>query len=223
MRIRAKFTKLGYLRLLGHLDLMKLLQRAAKRSGVHLVYSQGFNPTPRLSIGNPLPLGVSSQAEYLEIETVESWEPAELLEQINLQLPEGIQLLDAVPVSGAQPKMQFSEYEIRIPQELLTLQEAMKSAAELLHCDHFEILREKRNKKTKRKEQIPIDIRPLLYQLRVEQVEDFVVLRFIGASGEAGNLRCDMLLQAFAKLLGRCIPVEGVYFHRSGQYDQILI
>ena len=59
------------MRFLGHLDLTRMLLRTLRRAGVPLVYSQGFNPKPKVSFGPALSLGVVSEAEYMDFE---SWD-----------------------------------------------------------------------------------------------------------------------------------------------------
>src|SRR5208283_1813745 len=56
VKLRFAFTKLGDLRFVGHLDLLNLLIRAARRAGLELSYSQGFNPAPKLSLACALPI-----------------------------------------------------------------------------------------------------------------------------------------------------------------------
>jgi radical SAM family uncharacterized protein/radical SAM-linked protein len=89
-RYRTRFTKLGPLRFLGHLDLTRLVLRAFRRAGIALVYSQGFNPKPKVSFGPALPVGLSSRAEYADFESYDRLEPEEALERINRVLPAGV-------------------------------------------------------------------------------------------------------------------------------------
>jgi radical SAM family uncharacterized protein/radical SAM-linked protein len=94
-RYRGRFTKVGRLRFLGHLDLMRLLLRGLRRAGLPLVYSAGFNPKPRVGFGPALAVGISSEAEYLDFETHTRVSPSELPERINRALPSGVRF-DAV-------------------------------------------------------------------------------------------------------------------------------
>jgi radical SAM-linked protein len=94
-RYRGRFTKLGRLRFLGHLDLMRLLLRGLRRAGLPLVYSAGFNPKPRVGFGPALAVGISSESEYLDFETHTRMSPSDLLERINRVLPAGVRF-DAV-------------------------------------------------------------------------------------------------------------------------------
>jgi radical SAM-linked protein len=92
-RYRARFTKGGRLRFLGHLDLLRLLLRGLRRAGLPLVYSRGFNPKPRVGLGPALAVGVSSEAEYIDFEVLEPTDPRGLPEQINAAMPAGVRFL----------------------------------------------------------------------------------------------------------------------------------
>jgi radical SAM family uncharacterized protein/radical SAM-linked protein len=89
-RYRGRFTKKGRLRFLSHLDLYRLLLRALRRGGVPLVYSQGFNPKPRVAFGPALSVGVASEGEYLDFDSHERLEPEATIARINDALPRGV-------------------------------------------------------------------------------------------------------------------------------------
>ena len=65
---RVLFEKKGNAVWISHLDLMRLFQRAFKRSGLALTHTQGFNPRPSVSIALPLSVGVESSCELLDFE-----------------------------------------------------------------------------------------------------------------------------------------------------------
>ena len=89
-RYRGRFVKVGRMRYLGHLDLTRLLLRGLRRAGLPLVYSQGFNPKPRVGFSPALAVGVASEGEYLDFETHERHESGDLLQRINRTLPAGV-------------------------------------------------------------------------------------------------------------------------------------
>ena len=66
-RLRVRFSRGEELKFISHLDIMRLWQRALRRAGISLVYSEGFNPRPRLSLAAPLAVGVTSEAELMDI------------------------------------------------------------------------------------------------------------------------------------------------------------
>ena len=94
-RIKIKYRKGEAVKYISHRDLMRAFQRAARRAGLPVIYSQGFNPHMKISWGNALKVGAVSEAEYAEIQ-VEGWvKPADLMQQLNAQLPQGLEILDA--------------------------------------------------------------------------------------------------------------------------------
>jgi radical SAM-linked protein len=67
-RLRLELSKTGPLRFISHLDWLRLLHRAFKRSGLPVAHTQGFNPSPRLSFSPALPLFVASLQEFVDVE-----------------------------------------------------------------------------------------------------------------------------------------------------------
>ncbi len=104
-RYRFKYSKQGLLRFLGHLDLGRTMMRALRRARVPLVYSQGFNPKPRVSFGPALPVGVISEAEYVDVDTSEPLDPAQVLQRINGTLPRGLRFHEARQVRRDLPAL----------------------------------------------------------------------------------------------------------------------
>jgi len=88
---RLRYEKSGYARYISHLDLIRAMERACRRAGIPLRYSQGFNPHPKLSFAPPLTLGYSSEAEYVDME-IASWYEKDLVEELNTHLPVGIRM-----------------------------------------------------------------------------------------------------------------------------------
>jgi radical SAM-linked protein len=93
--IRFKFFKKNELKYLSHLDMVAMLSRAFIRAGIKAAYSAGFNPKPKLSLSNPIPLGVQSLAEYGDICLSEWVGSSRFIEIVNKQLPANIQLTEA--------------------------------------------------------------------------------------------------------------------------------
>ena len=94
-RLKIKYTKGEEIRFISHRDLMRLFQRAIRRAGIPIAYSQGFNPHMKISWGQALKVGQSSQGEYAELQLSEYIKPSQLRERLNQQLPQGIEILDA--------------------------------------------------------------------------------------------------------------------------------
>jgi len=117
-RYTLTFAKYGPARFLGHLDLQTLFHRALNRAKLPASYSKGFNPHLLVSFAQPLPLGMTSRVELIDIDMDEPVTPEELIARLNKALPDGIEILSAVPmeigaktsasaVSGALYEMEF--------------------------------------------------------------------------------------------------------------------
>ncbi len=98
-RMRLRYTKLGRVAYLGHLDLTRHLPRIFRRAGVELFYSTGFHPKPELSFGPALGLGIPSLGELIDVKLAETVDPGELVGRLNAVSLEGIEFLGAVALS----------------------------------------------------------------------------------------------------------------------------
>lgn len=94
MKLEARFCKIGDLKYISHLDIVRLFQRAIRRAGLPVSLSKGYTPHYRISFGNALKLGVESESE-MAVFTMETLiEPEEFRNKINEKLPEGIKVLE---------------------------------------------------------------------------------------------------------------------------------
>lgn len=100
MRVRLRFSKLGKVRWTSHRDVARMWERAVRRTGLRLAYTEGFSPRPKVSFGLALPTGAESDAEYLDIELADGEQPdvAALPGRLSPALPVGIDVLAAAVV-----------------------------------------------------------------------------------------------------------------------------
>ncbi len=207
-RVRLRWGKTERYKYMSHLDNLRLLERTIRRSRIPVAYSQGFHPTMKLSFGPPLPLGFTSEAEYLDI-TFESNFMPYMLDKLRAALPEGIDLFDAAIVLDKAPSLSSVLNRVEY---LLPLDEGEDTAAltakagEALAGDRLEIERIGKNGAT------TIDIRPALYSITVT---DKLIELTLGV-GEGGYARPD-------EVLGLLFPAERVKpmtnrLHRRAMY-----
>lgn len=67
VRVRIRYAKTGKVRFTGHRDVVRMWERAFRRSGLPVAWSEGFSPHPLISFGLALPTGAESWAEYLDV------------------------------------------------------------------------------------------------------------------------------------------------------------
>ncbi|MCX5998631.1 MAG: TIGR03936 family radical SAM-associated protein [Chloroflexi bacterium] len=105
-RLRLRFSRGDELKYISHLDLMRLWSRALRRAGVSLAYSEGFSPHPRISLAAPLPTGVSSEAELMDINLQKTVSPHFFIKAVRQQLPKGIDLIEVQQIPPTSPSLQ---------------------------------------------------------------------------------------------------------------------
>ena len=93
-RWRVRFAKREELRYISHLDLYRTLTRILRRAGIPLAYSHGYNPRLKITLGPPLALGLTSEAEYFDLELVKPVEETELFSKLRVQLPKGMEIIE---------------------------------------------------------------------------------------------------------------------------------
>jgi len=114
---RVRFSKTGKMRYLSHHDLMRLFERALRRSGLPLRMTEGYNPHPILSFPTALGLGIESLDEILEFELNAWTAPAKIEQLLGAQMPEGVKLAKVEAFARKdRSAIEFVEYEARIPE-----------------------------------------------------------------------------------------------------------
>jgi radical SAM-linked protein len=94
-RVQVYFTKVGDARFLSHLDVVRTMDRALRRSGLPIRFTQGMNPKVKMSFPTALPLGMESLLETVEIRVTPSVRLSEIVERLGGALPEGLEPFDA--------------------------------------------------------------------------------------------------------------------------------
>lgn len=105
VKYRFKFTKEGDAKYVSQLDLVRLFTRVFKRAEVMLTYSQGFNPHPKMSVGLPLAIGITSECEFLDAELEEKGDPMHILKALNAAAPIGIRFSAMQEICEFTPKV----------------------------------------------------------------------------------------------------------------------
>jgi hypothetical protein len=123
-RILFRFTKGELVRFVGHLDLMRVIERAMRRSHFPIAYSQGFNPRPRMAFASALTLGATSDWELCQLDLVEDLDGSRVqsaVQELRAQLPPGVAVHEvwAIPLEKKSPYIQVNaaEYELTLSGE----------------------------------------------------------------------------------------------------------
>lgn len=223
MILRVKFTKEDYLRYIGHLDLLRLFQRCFNRAGIELNYSQGFNPRPKISIANPLSLGVESIGEYMDIDLLKEVDIEEFITAMNNVLPEGIKILEAQypkDTKSVSAILDFAEYEIKYKTEKNITKEELSTIVNSW-LENEEIMISRLRKRKKSKIMIEENVKCLIEEVKVVGVnKNTIYINAILSSSENGTLRPLDFIEAMNRDNNLEIDMESVMLKRLALYIQ---
>ncbi|MGI6731216.1 MAG: TIGR03936 family radical SAM-associated protein [Anaerovoracaceae bacterium] len=204
MRYVLKFYKEGTIRYISHLDLLRLFKRSFKRTGIKLEHSKGYNPHPKMSFAQPLSLGYSSKSEYLEFETIETYDGQEIKEKLNAILPPGLGVLECKIMDSGKKSLaaliKSADYEIQIPWKNPI--DISKIIEEYMTQDHIYV--DKLNRKTGKIKEV--EIKSMIKEMKGEAHDNEIILTARLSAGSMSNLSPEMLLSSFCQYAG--IPYD---------------
>ena len=180
-RLRIKFSRGPEIKFISHLDIIRLWQRAFNRAGIEIAYSTGFSPHPRISLAAPLQIGVTGEAELMDIFCVKGVAPHFFVSAVNQQLPPGLSVDKVYPIAFDLPSLQSqvsrAEYKVEVTTESGP-PDIQKALADLLKLEHLPWQHQR-------------DTGPHQYDLRA-LVEDLWMIEWKPPLGFLGmKLRCD--------------------------------
>lgn len=217
IKIRGKFSKENDMKFIGHLDLMRLFQRAFRRADIPVKYSEGYNPQPKISLATALPLGVVSQGEYFDLELEEEM-PLELfISKMNEALPKSLKLLKAQYTDDKKSIMSlisWSSYVVRIEFSKTFSEEQIHNEIEDF-LDRKEILVTKVKKKKGKTKKTEVNIREFIKELNIFDINnDHAILKILLKTGSNGNLKPEDLISALIEYSDLEIKVEKTKIQR---------
>ena len=100
---RMMYAKVGPARFISHLDLLRTFGRAARRAGLPLAFTQGFNPHPKITFAAPLAVGIAGEAEFADLELTRKIPAPVVARALTGALPEGLSVLEVRLQRGSSP------------------------------------------------------------------------------------------------------------------------
>ncbi len=217
-RYKIMFSVLGSARFLSHLDLLRLFERACRRAGLPMAYSQGFNPHPKISIASPLAVSIAGEREFLEIELTEELNLEDIIKNLNKNLVGGIKVLAVQKIADREKP----------------LMSQISRATYLLQCDTTDDVEQadvdkvinkllqrseitiERNVKGRVK---TVNIRPGILALNGTVKKRGIEIEAELRAGSQGSVRLDELLQELKKA-GLAIDCASCRIYRTGLYGE---
>ncbi len=165
-RLRVTFSRGENTKYVPHLDMMRYWERAFRRARISIVYSEGFHPHPRFSIASPLPVGVTSEGELMDLFLDREVSLSTFLRELAVQMVSDIEVRSVEAVDLESPSVQSllraAEYRVGVA-TTISREAAEMAVGELLgkatlpweHVRDGEVRR--------------YDLRALVHELRLEQ------------------------------------------------------
>ena len=174
--LRVKFKKVGNLKYVSHLDLVRTMHKIIVRSKLPLWYTEGFNPKPKMVFAAPLSIGTESLVEFMDLRLVERIDPALAISALNANMTDELVVLDAYYPETKLTDLKWLSYVITL-NTVGASPELAERVNEALRADAMPVAK-------KQKPEDAVDIKPLI--------------RFASAVYDAGNIRIDCTLSADA-------------------------
>ncbi len=143
MKKRLFFNKYDDMKYISHLDLLRVMDRLLRRSGVPIKYSQGFHPRPKISLGNPISLGTEAFNEPMDIELREDMTNDELMKRLNSKSVLGFEFTKVIDIDG---KTSIADEYKEMRYEITGDPSSLERLYNLLSQDEILLIKEKKGK-----------------------------------------------------------------------------
>lgn len=216
MKVRIKFAKYGTMKYIGHLDMMRFFQKAIRRAGIDVKYSEGFSPHQIMSFAAPLGVGIESTGEYMDIEVLSMTSTEDMKQALNMTMVEGVEILSVcvlpdnarnamASVAAASYRLQMKEGRCfpvaDLPQKL----------------QDFYAQRTIPYTKETKKRVVELDLKQGIYELEAGQ--DGSVRMTVNASS-SGSIKPVMVMDRFCQFAGVEIPESAYQITRLETYAE---
>jgi len=186
-KYKILYSKLKFVKHIGHLEFAKIIRRAIRRAGIKVQYTKGFNPNIKLSFDNPLPVGMESEQEFFIVFVDKSLQPDQIKSALSNALPFGIDINDIFPFSKKDHSLSdIAKYLIIFKDYNFT----QKSIDEFMNLSEFPV-----ESISKKGAKIIIDLRKTLKKIKIL---DLTIVEMILKKDKEKTIRpSEILLKCF--------------------------
>jgi radical SAM family uncharacterized protein/radical SAM-linked protein len=161
-RVRLRWSKDEEVRFTSHLDVVRTFERAIRRSGIPIAYSEGFHPHQRIALGPPLPLGFVSDSEFLDLQLTEPFSK-EFISRLNKTLPRGFKISEGKPIfskaESLSSAINAALYKVELPLSEAEIKRKIEQILSQKHLMVTRISKADRSLPVRREELKEVDIR----------------------------------------------------------------
>lgn len=220
MKIRIKFRKWGSMKFIGHLDMMRYFQKAIRRAGIDICYSEGFSPHQIMSFAAPLGVGITSDGEYFDIEVNSSPSTEAAIKALNETMVEGVEVTGYVRLPDhaktAMAIVAAADYKLSVKEGYSLPYDVSEWSAKIKEyftdAESFVIV--KQTKKSERE----VDLKPLVYDFNVQEEESGPCFFLKVSTGSVDNVKPEFVLASLFEKCGVEYNEDAMQIHRMEVY-----
>ncbi|DAB24639.1 TPA: hypothetical protein CPT85_03100, partial [Candidatus Gastranaerophilales bacterium HUM_21] len=195
-KYRAKVTKKGYLKFLSHLDWQNTLVKGLFRSGLPVVFTEGFNPIPKISLGAALPIFIESETEFIDFELYGEDDLEKIKQTLNKSFDPMAQIINIYEIDKTAKSLdittQWARYEISaLEKNVSNFENLMYIKDKLTSQDEIFL-----KKKTKKGIDKLINIKQSVKDVELKNNKLYVTLK-TGQNQDIPSVRADDLMKIF--------------------------
>ncbi len=184
------YTRLGKICYLGHLEMLQGVFRSLRRAEIKTNFSQGFNPSPKISFGPALAAGTESLAEFFIMDLPQPLKSCTTTAaRLNENLLPGLHITAITAHSGKVPQSILTAYTLVLARNITDSDK--ERIANFLNSTRYPVAKTRKGKTTE------IDIRPLFTLLAISGPCS-ISLEMIGISTQPGVKPIEALEQILA-------------------------
>jgi len=230
LKIRLRLVKNGYARFISHLDYIRAMERAIRRAKLPIAFSEGFHPHPKIAYSPALPVGATSEDEYIDIELSRSISTKQVIASLSEHMPYGIEVISACRVvlgKSVAAAAEYASYKMKIRLGDYKCDSQFTSEGEnaliknsiekFLAMD--QVIAQRKTKSGIKED----NIRPMV---KTAVCDDDGTISLLCASGSKANLRPDDFIRHIIGMSGLGEKFEFVQLHRVNLFfvvDELLV
>jgi radical SAM-linked protein len=200
--------------------MMRYFQKAVRRAGIDIRYSEGYSPHQIMSFAAPLGVGITSDGEYFDIEVNSTQSSRASIEAFNQTMVDGVEVTSYVKLpDDAKPAMSLvaaADYRLSYKagyESPLSAGEWSQTIAREFH-EKPEFLITKKTKKSERE----VDLKPLVYAFSVDSGEEPCAFFLRVSTGSVDNIKPELVLSSIYERLGLVYDENAIQIHRMEVY-----
>ena len=203
--VRIWFDKLGEVKYISHLDLMRCFTRAIRRAKIPLWFTEGFNPRPYMQFALPLSLGMQSVCESVDIRIEGEITNSEIEKKLREVMPKGLDIKKVTEPEFDPKYIMFGEFDIIFsgssdPEKLKAIIDDSLSQSEFIV--------EKMGKKGRHKELKQINLIEHMKSVETTLSGDDVKLKITLHAGGSTNVNPSLLSDKIVQIYGEDLTID---------------